>query len=122
MRRIMYIEEKGGEGEPRIGWVEMTRTSRSYRYGGHLFTKVSDGYKYNCVNEAGETCWISGPQRDGTDTLYGAVVAIDEDAREAYWRDIRARPGCMDASFRSGAGTRTGATVRLPRSGSATRR
>jgi hypothetical protein len=43
--------------------------------------------------ETGEDYWISGPKRRGGDALYGgsAPIEIDEDVREEYWRDIRAR-------------------------------
>ena len=97
MKRIMYIEYKGeGEGlagRGRIGWVELTRTRRSYRYGGKEFRKTRSGYKYNCLDaETGEAYWISGPKKDGSDRLYGGVVEIDDDARVEYWTKIRNDP------------------------------
>ena len=51
MKRIMYVEYKGGEldGPGRIAWVELSRSRRAYHYGGKLLRKVS-GYKYNCVD------------------------------------------------------------------------
>ena len=51
MKRIMYIELKGDEleGPGRIGWVELSRSRRSYRYGDKLLQKVA-GYKYNCID------------------------------------------------------------------------
>jgi hypothetical protein len=95
MKRIMYIEEKYGlDGPGRIGWVELSRSKRSYRYAGRVLLKVGDGYKYNCVDaETGQHYWVSGPKRNGEDKLYGGVVEIDEDARQAYWRDIRGLAG-----------------------------
>jgi hypothetical protein len=97
MKRIMYIEYKGGELEvcgriARIGWVELSRSRRAYRYAGRLLQKCV-GYKYNCIDaETGETYWVSGPKRDGTDRLYGGIVEIDDDARVEYWTSIRKQP------------------------------
>lgn len=94
MKRIMYVEYKGGEldGPGRIAWVELSRSRRAYHYGGKLLRKVS-GYKYNCVDaETGEEYWISGPKKNGEDKLYGGVVEIDEDARVEYWLKIRRLP------------------------------
>ncbi len=95
MRRIMYVENKCGglAGEGRIGWVGLTRTGRTYLYGGRRLAKTGSGYKYNCVDqESGDLFWVSGPHRDGRDKLYGGVVQIDEDARVEYWTQIRQRP------------------------------
>jgi hypothetical protein len=36
--------------------------------------------------------WISGCKKRGGDTLYGGVIEIDEDVREAYWTEIRGMP------------------------------
>jgi hypothetical protein len=97
----MYIEPKGGglDGEGRIGWVEVSRTMRSYVYQGRRFLKTRSGYKYNCLAEdTGEPCWITGPKKRGGDHLYGRPVAIDEDAREAYWTTIRNRPDAIHLS------------------------
>jgi len=100
----MYIEHKGGEldGPGRIGWVELTRSRRAYRYRDKLLHKVT-GYKYNCVeDETGEQYWVSGPKKNGEDKLYGGVVYIDEDAREEYWLKIRRLPQFVTKrSFRS---------------------
>ena len=95
MKRIMYIECKDGrlDGSGRIGWVELSRTARSYVYNGKRFNKTKSGYKYNCIEEeTGVTYWISGPKKRGGDRLYGGVVEIDEDARVEYWTKIRCSP------------------------------
>ena len=95
MKRIMYIECKGGglEGTA-IGWSSSRDSRRSYYYAGRRFKKTKSGYKYNCLDaETGEAYWISGPKEDGTDRLYGGVVEIDEDAREEYWTSVRGDPG-----------------------------
>jgi hypothetical protein len=98
MRRIMYIECKGGQvdGAGRIGWVDFSRSGRSYVYQGKRFNKTKSGYKYNCIEEGtGVTYWISGPKMRGGDKLYGGVVEIDDDARVEYWTKIRGRPGSI---------------------------
>jgi hypothetical protein len=95
VKRIMYIERKDGkpDGQGRIGWVELSRTARSYVYNGKRFNKTKSGYKYNCIEEdTGATYWISGPKKRGGDRLYGGVVEIDEDARVEYWTRIRHSP------------------------------
>lgn len=114
MRRVMFVENKSTE-EARIGWVELSRTTRTYTYRGRALTKVS-GYKYNCVDlETGEEFWVSGPRRDGADRLYGGVVEIDDDARVAYWTEIRGLPACVDrTTYRAGVSTRTGGRSRRP--------
>ena len=99
MKRIMYIECKDGgvDGSGRIGWVELSRTTRSYLCNGRRFVKTKSGYKYNCIEEeTGVTYWISGPKKRGGDRLYGGVVKIDEDARVEYWTKIRCLPGSVD--------------------------
>jgi hypothetical protein len=96
MKRIMYIEYKGESlaGAGRIGWVELSKAKRSYRYNGKVLQKCV-GYKYNCFDvETGEHYWVSGPKRDGSDRLYGGIVEIDDDAKEEYWTSIRKMPEC----------------------------
>lgn len=96
MKRIMYIECKAGGlvGPGRIGWVEFSKSKRSYRYAGQLLHRRA-GYKFNCVDsETGSRYWVSGPKRDGSDRLYGGIVEIDDDARTEYWTAIRRKPEC----------------------------
>jgi hypothetical protein len=116
MRRIMYIENKSGglAGEGRIGWVEVSRSGRSYVYRGRHLAKTKSGYKYNCIDEEnGDEYWVSGPHQDGADKLYGGVVQIDEDARVEYWTKIRGRPSLVQLTeYRAGASTRTGGRTR----------
>ena len=95
MKRLMYIECKtnGHRGPAHIGWVELSRSARSYYYRGKRLEKTGAGYKYNCFDsETGERYWVSGPKRNGGDRLYGGIVQIDEDAREEYWLHIRRQP------------------------------
>lgn len=99
MKRIMYIERKDGslEGLGRIGWVELSRTGRSYVYNGRCFNKTKSGYKHNCIEEGtGVTYWISGAKKRGGDRLYGGIVEIDEDARVEYWTKIRRQPESVE--------------------------
>jgi hypothetical protein len=119
VRRVMYIENKSGglDGEGRVGWVELSRSHRSYAYAGRRLLKTKSGYKYNCIDEeTGETYWVSGPSRDGSDKLYGGIVAIDDDARAAYWSEVRATPErSAETSYRSAPSTRTSGGARVPR-------
>lgn len=119
MRRIMYIENKstGLDGDGRIGWVEVSRSTRTYHYRGRHLAKTKSGYKYNCVDEeTGEEYWVSGPRRDGADKLYGGTVQIDEDARVEYWTEIRRMPAQVGLTeYRAGASTRTFGTTRQNR-------
>lgn len=103
MKRIMYVEVKDNgqvTGQGRIGWVEMSKSSRSYVYKGRRFLKTKSGYKYNCIDEVTrDHCWISGPKKRGGDRLYGRRVEIDEDARVEYWTTIRSKPESVDQTW-----------------------
>jgi hypothetical protein len=116
MRRIMYVETKCGglDGDGRIGWVELSRSGRTYHYRGRHLAKTGSGYKYNCIDEESrEAYWVSGPRKDGADKLYGGVVHIDEDARVDYWTRIRGRPDLAELTeYRAGASTRTAGITR----------
>jgi hypothetical protein len=116
MRRIMYVENKnrGLDGDGRIGWVESSKSGRTYRYRGRELLKVGNGYKYNCIDlENGDEYWVSGPRKDGADKLHGGVVQIDEDARVEYWTKIRQQPSRVALpEYRASASTRTGGTTR----------
>jgi hypothetical protein len=64
MRRIVYVENKSGglDGDGRIGWVEVSRSGRSYVYVGRRLMKTKSGYKYNCIDEdSGDEYWILWP-------------------------------------------------------------
>ncbi|MFO0917852.1 MAG: hypothetical protein U0872_05995 [Planctomycetaceae bacterium] len=105
MKRLMYVEckDQGLDGPGRIGWVELSKSKRSYRYQDRLLQKCV-GYKYNCVDvETGTLYWVSGPKRDGRDKLYGGRVEIDADARAEYWTVIRRQPErAAKSCFRAG--------------------
>jgi hypothetical protein len=90
--RIMYIQRGWSAG--RIGRVRLSKTGRTIFYGELALESLNGrGYKANYVDRStGEHYWVSGPRRDGQDTLYPGVIEIDEDVREAYWRDVRGLP------------------------------
>jgi hypothetical protein len=116
MRRIMYIENKQGglSGHGRIGWVDLSKSKRSYFYAGRELAKVGNGYKYNCIDVVNhDQYWGSGPRKDGADHLYGGVVEIDEDARIEYWTTIRKLPARVaESQYNAGGSTRTGGSWR----------
>ena len=93
--RLMYVENKsegGLNGVGRIGWVSFSKTGRTLRYRGLEFQSLKGkGCKANYVELASsDEYWISGPRRDGLDRMYGGGgVEVDEDAREAYAREVR---------------------------------
>jgi hypothetical protein len=101
----MYIEDKSGglDGAARIGWVELSRSRRTYHYAGRHLAKTKGGYKYNCIDEETRDC----------DKLYGGLVQIDDDARHEYWTNVRGMPSRVaEREYVSGASTRTGGTTR----------
>ena len=96
--RIMYIESKAGGlvGPARIGRVTFSRTGATLYYAGKSFQSLKgNGFKSNYFDaETGELYWISGPKRNGHDSLYATNVApeVDEDVWEEYWSKIRGLP------------------------------
>jgi hypothetical protein len=110
--RIMYIQRGWDPG--RIGRVRLSKTGRRLYYRELELQPVGGGYKMNHVDvESREGYWVSGPRKDGHDTLYPGVVEIDDDVREEYWRTVREVPGSVAlTSYRSlgvhGRGSRRG--------------
>src|SRR5437868_3094595 len=96
--RIMYIESKAGGlvGPARIGRVTFSKTGATLYYAGKSFQSLKgSGFKSNYFEvETGEPYWISGPRKDGQDSLYATNVApeVDEDVRGEYWSEIRGLP------------------------------
>ena len=96
--RIMYIESKAGGlvGPARIGRVTFSKTGATLHYAGKSFQSLKGrGFKSNYYEmESGESYWISGPRKDGQDSLYATNVApeVDEDVRDEYWSGIRGLP------------------------------
>lgn len=89
--RIMYIQ-RGSVG--RIGRVRLSKTGRTLYYGGvELLAIGGSGIRGNYMDVATrEEHWVSGPRRDGQDTLFPGHVEIDDDVREEYWREVRGLP------------------------------
>jgi hypothetical protein len=97
----MYIGQKTDVlgGPARIGRVRFLQTGRTLYYRGRSFQSLSGrGFKANYFDVAtGEEFWISGCKKRGGDSLYGALVEIDDDVREEYWTTIRKMPDrCPD--------------------------
>lgn len=96
--KIMYVESKaeGLVGPARIGRVTFTKTGKTLKYQGRSFRSLKGtGYKANYYDiNTGEHFWISGPKRNGADSLYATNIRtpIDEDARVEYWTKIRRKP------------------------------
>lgn len=96
--RVMYIESKAGglTGPARIGRVTFSKTGATVYYLGRAFqTLKGSGFKSNYFDvETGAHYWISGPRKDGKDSLYATHVApeVDLDVREEYWSEIRGLP------------------------------
>ncbi len=94
----MYVEDKSGGlvGDARIGRVTFSKTDRTIYYKGRSFQSLKGrGFKANYYDiETGDEYWISGPKRNGCDSLYGGATPteIDDDVRVEYWRDIRRMP------------------------------
>lgn len=100
--RIMYIQGGGAPG--RIGRVRLSKTGRTLHYGDVELVAVSGGgVRGNYMDAASRgEYWVSGPRKDGQDTLYPGVVEIDDDVRDEYWRTIRGQPvNAEQRSFRS---------------------
>jgi hypothetical protein len=88
--RIMYIESKaGGLTRPaRIGRVTFSKSRATIYYHGKAFQSLrGGGFESNYFDiETGEHYWISGPHKDGRDSLYATHVmpVVDDDVIEEY--------------------------------------
>ena len=74
--------------------MRFSKSGRTIYYKGRrLRTLKGRGFKANYVDlDSREGFWISGPHRDGRDTLDPMEVRIDRDLREACWLGIRGLP------------------------------
>ena len=115
--RILYVQL--GTTAGRIARVRTSKTGRTLYLGDRVLEPLGGGYKANYIDrEHREYYRVSGPRHDGQDTLYPGVVTIDDDVREAYWRDVRGEPALIaQCSYRtSSASTSTSPARRRPRS------
>ena len=104
--RLMYVELKtdGVTGPARIGRVGFSKTGATLYYRGRTLVPLKGhALKANYFDtQTLEEFWISGPRKDGRDSLYSTTVEVDEDSREEYWRDIRQTPqAILTPSFKS---------------------
>lgn len=96
--RIMYIERKADNltGPARIGRITYSKAGATIYYRGQQFRSLKgSGFKANYYDvKTGAEYWISGPRKDGRDSLYPTNIPteIDEDVRNEYWTKIRKRP------------------------------
>lgn len=96
--RIMYIESKrdGLVGPARIGRVSFSKTGATLFYAGRSFSRLKGrGFKSNYFDiDTGQHYWISGPKRNGQDSLYAthARAVVDADVHDEYWSVIRGLP------------------------------
>lgn len=104
----MFIENKsdgdGLTGPARIGRVSFSKTGKTIYYHGVTLQSLKGyGYKANYYDvDTGDYYWVSGPKKNGQDTLYPDRVEVDEDVRVEYWRDIRGLPSSVgEKVFRS---------------------
>lgn len=112
--RIMFIENKsygdGLTGPARIGRVKFSKTGKTIYYkGAELQSLNGHGFKANYYDvNTGDGYWISGPKKNGQDTLYPDNITIDEDARDEYWRDIRGLASNVELSIVRSEGKHAG--------------
>lgn len=92
-KRVMYIENKGGDIDGvsgRIGWVTFSQSGRSVYYRGRTLKRAKGGgVRGNFFDEAtGQEYWVSGVKGRGSNThpAERTEFAVDEDAREEYER------------------------------------
>jgi hypothetical protein len=91
----MYIESKSGDliGHARIGRVTFSKSGATLSYAGRSFRSLKgSGFKSNYFDVGtGEHYWISGPKKNGKDSLYATNVrpAVDADVHDEYWTKVR---------------------------------
>jgi len=94
--RIMYIELKtdGLRGVGRIGRVKFSKTGNTLYYQDRTLVRTKGApLKANYYDEETlEDFWVSGPKKDGRDSLFSAEIEIDEEVRSEYWAEIRNLP------------------------------
>ena len=90
---IKYIELKadGLRGVGRIARVQSSKTGKTIYWNDRILVPLEGfAFKANYFDEETfEEFWVSNPRCDGNDSLFPAVIEIDEDVREEYWSTIR---------------------------------
>lgn len=106
--KIKYIELKtdGVRGIGRIGIVESSKSGKTLYYNTKALVPLKGwAAKANYYDEeTGEEYWISNPRMDGKDSLFPAIIEIDENAREEYWLRLRNLPHNIAQSTYSSPG------------------
>ena len=90
-RELKYIENKDGHidgPQARIGWVEVSKTGRTFYYRGRSLQRGNMVRGNHFDTESGEEYWISGVKKRGSNVHWAESVDvhIDDDAQEEYQR------------------------------------
>ena len=95
-RRVMYVENKGGEiagANGRIGWVTFSKSGQTVYYRDKVLKKIKGGgISGNFYDEATEEeYWVSGVKKRGTNVHWAESikVVVDEDAVDEYKKIIK---------------------------------
>jgi hypothetical protein len=106
--KIKYIELKtdGVRGVGRIGIVDSSKSGKTLYYNTKVLAPLKGwAAKANYYDEeTGEEYWVSSPRKDGRDSLFPAIIEIDENAREEYWLRLRSLPQNITQSSYSSPG------------------
>lgn len=93
---IKYIELKtdGLRGVGQIAKVSYSKTKKTIYFGGRKLSSLKGfAAKANYYDEETyEEFWVSNPKKDGNDSLFPAIIEIDDEVREKYWTEIRGQP------------------------------
>jgi hypothetical protein len=93
---LKYIELKTGYNDDGPAWIGRVRVSRSGRtvyFNGRAFKRAAGGSSGNHYDlETGETYWISGVKRDGSDRRWAGSgkITIEAAAVDEYLRLVGA--------------------------------
>ena len=103
---IKYLELKtdGLRGVGKIVRIMSSKSGKTLYYDGRSLESLKGfSAKANYFDiKTYEEFWISNPRKDGNDSLFPAMIEIDEDVREEYWNSIRNEPNnCKSTFFKS---------------------
>lgn len=95
LRRLMYVERKGGDLDgagARIGWVEFSSTGRTLYYRGRSLQRARGGGINGNYFElkSGAEYWVTAVRKRGGNSRWAeeVQVEIDPDARDEYRRIV----------------------------------